>query len=232
MNRKPERKTKVFSCSLSKKDLSKFITHQVDSLFNDGVSIRPKLDLYISSSLERMEYCMFRASLKGFYSDDGPCYNHLHTDQHAIFLYYLSNSVFQMGGPKVLCDKLYALNKALHGVDIFYEVKMLDIFALVHPVGTVLGRASYGDYFCAYQNVSVGSDLDGNNPKIGRGVVMYGGSRIIGRSQIGDNCLISIGTTILDRHIGSDCVAFGTYPNIEAKKTHHNVISEIFNPIK
>ena len=39
-------------------------------------------------------------------------------------------------------DKLFLLNKALHGCDIYYEVALPSVFLLVHPLGTVLGRAS------------------------------------------------------------------------------------------
>ena len=62
-----------------------------------------------------------------------------------------------------------------------------NVFAVQHPVGTVLGRASYSDYFMAYQNCTVGANLKGDFPSFGKCAVMYGGSRIIGKTAIGNN---------------------------------------------
>ena len=232
MGRPPaSEKPPTFQASLSRDDLTEYVARQMDALFPDGFPVRPQLKRYVTAALERMEHCVLRAGFKGFHTKDGPRYHHLHTDQHAMFLYFLSNTVFQMGGPVPLAEKAYALNKALHGLDVFYEVDLPAVFALVHPVGTVLGRATYGDYFCAYQNVSVGADLDDNHPAFGEGVVMYGGSRVIGKSNVGDNCLISAGATLLGGDVSSNSVAFGQYPNIETKPTRHNVIKDIFKPV-
>ncbi|MBT5240529.1 MAG: serine acetyltransferase [Rhodospirillaceae bacterium] len=221
----------VFQASLSCDDLTEYVATQMDAFFPDGFPVRPQLKRYVTAALERMEHCVLRASLKGFHTKDGPRYHHLHTDQHAMFLYYLSNTVFDMGGPVPVAEKTYALNKTLHSLDVFYEVELPAVFALVHPVGTVLGRATYGDYFCAYQNVSVGADLDGNHPIFGDGVVMYGGSRIVGKVTVGDNCLISAGTLILGGDIPPNHVVFGQHPNVEAKATRHKVIENIFKPL-
>ncbi len=230
---RPPAKTEepAFSTSLSVEDLTAYIAGQIDALFPDGFPVRPQLKKYVTAALERMEHCVLNAALKGFHTErDGPHYHHLHTDQHAIFLYYLANTVHRQGGPTPVKEKAYALNKALHGLDAFYEVELPEVFALVHPVGTVLGRASYGNYFCAYQNVSVGSDLDGNAPTFGEGVVLYGGSRVIGKVEVGDNCMIAAGTTVLGGQVPPGHVAFGQHPNVETKPSRHNVIDLIFKP--
>ena len=44
-----------------------------------------------------------------------------------------------------LASKAYCLNKALHAIDVFYEVELPEIFFLEHPLGTVLGRAKYSN---------------------------------------------------------------------------------------
>ena len=64
----------------------------------------------------------------------------------------------------------------MHAVDAFYEVQLPDVFAVQHPVGTVLGRANYSDYFICYHNCTVGANLDNDYPSFGRGIVMYGGA--------------------------------------------------------
>ena len=232
MGRPPASDTpKPFNTTLSADDLTEYVAKQMDALFNDGFPVRPGLKRFVTAALERMEHCVLRAGLKGFHTEkDGPRYNHLHTDMHAIFLYYLSNTIHRMGGPPPVAEKTYALNKALHGLDAFYEVELPAVFAVVHPVGTVLGRATYSDYFCAHQNVGVGADLDGNHPTFGEGVVLYGGSRVIGDVTVGDNSMISAGASLLGGDVPSGHVAFGQYPNVETKKTRHHVIKDIFKP--
>lgn len=120
------------------------------------------------------------------------------------------------------------MNKALHGFEAFYEVKLPDIFTVVHPVGTVLGRGTYSDYFCVYQGCTVGANLAGEYPSFGRGVVLYGGSRVIGRSRIGSNCLIAAGTTIIDRDIPDGHVGFGQHPQTASRPTRHDVVRTVF----
>ncbi len=226
-----ELKQVAFSTTLSADDLTEYVAKQMDALFDDGFPVRPGLKRFVTAALERMEHCVLRAGLKGFHTEkDGPRYSHLHTDMHAIFLYYLSNTLHRMGGPVPIAEKAYALNKALHGLDAFYEVELPQVFAVVHPVGTVLGRATYGDYFCAYQNVGVGADLDGNHPTFGKGVVLYGGSRVIGNVTVGDNCMVSAGVSLMDGEVPSGHVAFGQHPNLETKSTRHDVIKDIFKP--
>src|SRR5262245_16138731 len=121
----------------------------MENLFPDQTS-SDDLPKFVGRALERVEFCFSRLGLKGYCDDTGPRFSHLYTDQYAVFLYYLSNSAFTAAPGHPLADKAYALNKALHSLDAYYEVGLPDIFALQHPVGSVLGRASYSDYFLCY----------------------------------------------------------------------------------
>ena len=133
-------------------------------------------------------------------------------------------------GPAIpIADKAYALNKALHALDAFYEVELPDVFAVQHPVGTVLGRATYSDYFICYHNCTVGANLDNDYPAFGRGVVMYGGSRVIGKTVIGDNSFVSTGAIVIDGgKCEPDSVLHGIYPNARRSRTGRNVMRDIF----
>lgn len=62
------------------------------------------------------------------------------------FLYQLSHYEY-IRGNTTIADKVYSLNKMLHGVDLFYEISLPKHWSCEHPVGTVMGRAKYGDYF-------------------------------------------------------------------------------------
>ena len=66
------------------------------------------------------------------------------------FFVFFSNSCYKNSLDKTICDKIYFLNKILNSIDIYYEVSLPNIFLLIHPVGTVLGRANYSDYLIVY----------------------------------------------------------------------------------
>ena len=79
-----------------------------------------------------------------------------------------------------MADRIYYLNKALNGVDLFYEVELPDVFFLDHPVGSVLGQTQRnGDFFSFSQNCTVGNNK-GIYPTIGQNVQMMAGAMIVG----------------------------------------------------
>ena len=218
--------TASFTTVLPQGALCEYVTRQLNTFFPDGDAGRA-VRFVMADALARMEHCMRHVRMKAWWAAEGPRFNHLHTDQYAVFLYYLSNAAHRRGETP-LAAKAYALNKALHGLDAFYEVELPAIFAVVHPVGTVLGRATYGDYFCAYQNVTVGADLDDTHPTLGSGVVLYGGARVIGASRVGDNCFINGGCALYGDTVPDGHNAFGQHPAVTTKPAKRNVVRDIF----
>jgi serine O-acetyltransferase len=95
-------------------------------------------------------------------------------------------------------------------------------------VGTVLGRATYGERFFCYQRCSIGASVDGAYPVIGSGVVMYGGSGIIGACRVGDDSLLSVNALVMDIDVPSGSVVFGSRPNLVIKRTKRRVADSIF----
>lgn len=214
--------------TLSRDELTSYVTRQAAALFPDGQSAVGELAAPVARALERTEHCFSRINLKYFKDAGETRFDHLHTDQYAMFLYLLANSVHRMGGDPRLASRIYALNKALHGVDAFYEVELPEVFFFQHPVGTVLGRANYGNYFFVYQRCSVGSNLDGTYPTIGEGVVMFGGSAIVGASTVGDNCWLSMGAVVMDAAVPANSTVFGHSPDLILKPTLRNVVRDLF----
>jgi serine O-acetyltransferase len=103
------------------------------------------------------------------------------------------------------------------------------VFAVQHPVGTVLGRASYSDFFICYHNCTVGANLDNDYPSFGRGVVMYGGSRVIGRTSVGDNTFVSTGAIVIDGGaLAPNSILHGISPNAGRSGTDRDVVRDIF----
>lgn len=78
--------------------------------------------------------------------------NPLHSVQWAVFLYKFSYLLF-LDGHEKLASQVYYLNKIMHSNDWFYEVELPMHFYAEHPLGSVLGRAKYGDYFFIYQRM-------------------------------------------------------------------------------
>lgn len=195
--------------SLDVKGLAAYAAAQVNGLFPDGEAVTAdSLMPAVRAALPRLEHCFTRIDNKYFFDGESAVFNHLHGDQYAMWLYLLSNELHRQGGAATHCSKLFLLNKALHGVDAFYEVALPDIFLLVHPLGTVLGRASYSDYFVAYQRCGVGSNHE-VYPTFGKHVTLRPGSAVLGTCTIGDHCQIATESLVLDRDLPDHTLYIG-----------------------
>lgn len=168
-------------------------------------------------AIARVSYC-FSASTNKYYHREGHIFfNPFHSGQWCIFLYFLSNSLFHKNTIySITCDKIYYLNRMLNGVDLFYEVNLSDIFMLDHPLGSVIGRGTFGNHFSFSQGCTVGNNK-GIFPVIGQNVEMLANSTIIGNSNIGNNVIISANTYIKDQNIDANVIVFGLSPNLIIK---------------
>ena len=133
-----------------------------------------------------------------------------------------------MGGG-VTADQIYYLNKIMHGIDWFYEVDLPIHFFAEHPLGSVLGRAKYGDYLLVYQGTTVGGSYKENKvyyPTIGNNVILFSNASILGKSQIGSNVIISAGTQIVNEDVPDNCIVFGQTPNLIIKERNKNMMEK------
>ncbi len=138
---------------------------------------------------------------------------------YCIFLYWLSHFLYK-GGQTQLADKVYYLNKMLNGNDIFYAIELPEYWCCEHPIGTVLGKAHFGNSFYFYQGCTVGGSLHNNRicyPTIGNHVTMFSDAKILGDTYIGDNCVLSANTYIINEKIPENSLVFGKSPNILVK---------------
>lgn len=195
--------------SLDARGLAAYAAAQVNGLFPDPDRIVTDALLPAAQvALARLEHCFSHIDNKYFFDGEQAVFNHLHGDQYAMWLYLLANELHRQGGAASTCSKLFLLNKALHGVDAFYEVELPSIFLLVHPLGTVLGRGSYSDYFVAYQRCGVGSNKD-IYPTFGKHVTLRPGSAVLGACVIGDHCQIATESLVLDRDLPDHTLYIG-----------------------
>lgn len=198
--------------------LQALVRKQLDSFFliADSEFDREVVPV-IPTVLKKVEVC-FSANKNKYFSKNGvPYFNFYHSDQYAIFLYYLSNEIFRQYRNGPLCDRIYYLNKVMHAVDIYYEVELPSIFSLGHPVGTVLGRAKYSDFLSVSQNCTVGNNK-GIYPEFGRYVTMFSGSKVLGKCRIGENVLIAANAYVKDSDIEDNSLVFGSSPNLIIKR--------------
>jgi serine O-acetyltransferase len=203
---------------ITREELSALIRRQLNHLFilREGAET-DYLEASIDPTLSKIEHC-FKHTANRYYHQDGQAYfNPFHSGQYCIFLYFLSRTI-SLNDPdyRTLADRVYFLNKALNAIDLFYEVELPDVFALDHPVGTVLGRAQYGKFFTFNQNNTVGENK-GIYPRIGENVYMASGSKLIGDSTVGDNVMLSANSYVKDADIPSCSLVFGSSPNLIIK---------------
>ncbi len=207
-----------FGMTLTRVELERYLVSLLSAHLPDGSPI-PSLESTLGLALERTEYCFSRIHRKYFNEGDqrspSVILDHLNGDHMSAFLYLMSNTVFVETGNVSLATKLFYLNKILHGLDAYFSVKLPDIFRFVHPVGTVLGRAEYGNYLMVYQNCGVGADEEGIYPKFGEGVILYARSSVLGNSRIGNNVVIGANAFVLNTDVPDGSVVVGQYPSLK-----------------
>lgn len=118
---------------------------------------------------------------------------------------------------RLVCDKLYGISKIISACDLYYEVEMPEIWSCDHPMGSVMGRAKYGNYFSFSQGCTVGNN-HGIYPVIGEHVSMLSNSKILGNSHIGNNVIVAANTYIKDTDIPDNSLVFGQSPNLIIKE--------------
>lgn len=209
--------------------LCAYVARQLENFFPDESGISGKtFEPYIDATLERVRVCFDGIKRPKYQQSGQPFFNYLHPDHYAVFLYLLANTMHRTDGNDVLAFRVYYLNKALHALDAFYNAELPEVFMFMHPIGTVLGHATYGNYFCAYQNCTVGSDEPGNTPVFGDHVVMYAGATVIGRSKIGGNVVLGANAFVIDRDIPDDSIVMGAFPRLRVTPNRVHVLDRRF----
>jgi serine O-acetyltransferase len=135
-------------------------------------------------------------------------------DHYLNLCYRFSNEIYRNNFPEELAKAIYYSSRVRCSCDIFYKTEIGAYFHPVHPLGTILTpQSKYGKGLVLYEHVLIGpysvSDKQPENfdrPEIGEGVIIYGYSKIMGKSKIGDNVSISLGTTIINEDIPSNSI--------------------------
>lgn len=186
------------------------------------------LDSALAAALERTRRCFSGIVLKRYRREDGTAvFNPFHSGQYCIFLYHLGR-VLALQGAASLADRIYYLNRALNGVDLFHQVELPDVFCVEHPLGSVIGRARFGNGFFFAQGVTVGGNK-GAYPVLGAHVSMLSNSKVVGASVIGDHVILSANSYVKDAVIPPHSIVFGQDRHLVIKPNPGGLTAEIFH---
>lgn len=182
----------------------------------------------IPSALGIIEKNYFGMPNKRYWDGEEVVFSPYMSTQWMNFLYRLSNILYKNNNSKS-ADQVYYLNKIMHANDWFYAIELPVHFHCEHPLGSVLGRANYGDYFFVYQGTTVGGNHSHGRlvyPTIGTNVILFANATVLGDCHIGNNVVISAGSYLINETIPDNCIVFGRSPNIVIKKKTENEIKD------
>lgn len=198
--------------SLKKQDLKLYLKNQLEYHFPDGLTQRyyegEDVDFAFEEALCRLENCFKYVALPAYSNEKGQTFfSHLHSDQYAQFLYYFMNSLWKRSQNRIICDKTMLLLRELNSIFVTYKCEMPDIFLFQHTVGTVIGNAQYSDYLLILQNVTINTGVDKERLgtlKLGKGVSLLPGAKIISDEPIGDRVNIGVDAVVYKTAIEND----------------------------
>lgn len=201
-----------------------YLESQLNHFFPDGVPVRSPVERHLDDALSRLNEC-----INGVLVWSRDVFDYLHSSQYAIFLYYLANTIWrQEGNDTNVCTKLFLLNKALNGIDCFYEIDMPKVFFIGHSVGIVLAKATYGEHLVLYQNATVGKN-HGISPILEDGVVLYPNSAIIGRCRVAASSVIGQGVGVINQNTPGNCLVFqGVSGQLTFKPSGRDILGDFF----
>lgn len=190
----------------TRESLVAYTTAQCAAVVPDGreAAFRAAVDAHVDAALERLHRCINACA--PWRMDE---FNVLQSSQHTIYLYYLANTIWRQSGDTAAATRLFLMNKAFNGIDLFYEIAMPEVFYIGHSLGIVLAKATYGNHLVLYQNSTVGRHKD-QIPVIGDRVVLYPNTAVVGRAVVEDDCVISQGTRVINKRVPKGSMAFAS----------------------
>lgn len=183
----------------------------------DAVACRAAVDARFLANCSR---------IRNKYYADAALVSPLHSCQYAMFLYFLSRALRR---PRAK-DMVYGLLKMTSGADIFHQTGLPETFFFDHPVGSVLGRAAYGNHFVFAQGVTVGNNR-GAYPTFGDRVCLNSGAKVVGACRIGDDVIIAANAYVKDRDIPSGSIVFGQDRALVVKTGREAANREFFRKV-
>ena len=180
------------------------------------------LRMLVDTTMQRMQESLSKVKLCSHKT-----FNIYQSDLYAQFLYLLSNTIWNTLGDREYASRVFCLNKALNGINCMYDTKLPTKFLFIHTVGTVLGKAKYGEYLVVCQNVTVGTHRE-CRPILGDGIYIGPYSSIVGDCRVGNWTTLSIRSELFNRSTSQNSVVVGLGDNALIKTAKRNIIAENF----
>lgn len=181
--------------------LLRFVNHQLSSLF-PAFGEKSLINIQtISTALQRTHVCITKIKT----ANNG--FEYLNSGHYATFLYFLSHECAHQNGGLNDATRIFLLNKALNGIDLFYEIQMPDVFFVAHTVGMVFAKATYGSHCVFHQGCTVGRNKE-DRPILERGVVLYPHSSVIGSCLVRENTVLAPGVHLVNMDTPGNCIVF------------------------
>ena len=197
--------------------LTDLVLKQSENMYGLSSEDKDLLETAVPKALDATASCFESIRAKYYRNDDGAVlFNPYHTCQYSVFLYWLARTAWCLTPASDLANILYSLNKLLNACDIYYEVDMPAVYYMEHPVGTVLGRASYSNYLVFQQRCTVGGNRSAY-PVLGEYVWLFAGASVIGDCRIGNNVFLSAECMVKDENVPDNTIVFGASPNLVLK---------------
>lgn len=200
-----------------------YVAQQLHHTLPDDFDPKAEIEAHLDEALNRLQGCI--NAVRPWRENQ---FDPLHSTQYCSFLYFLANTIWRNTRSTETPVRLFLLNKALNGIDLFYEIDMPPVFFIGHSVGIVFAKATYGNYLVVYQNSTVGKN-HGVAPVLGEGVVMYPNTAIIGRCEVGAGTVLSQGVSLVNTSTPGHCTVYaGQGGAVVCKTSRRNVLADIF----
>lgn len=195
--------------------MSQYTKKQVESEFPDNKILSETEWSHITEKALQRLHKIFKHINNKYYSQNfEDSFSYLHSDHYAMYIYLLSQEAANTLGNETYANKFFYFNKIKHSLDIYYKVKLPEIFLFVHPVGTIIGNGTFGDYLAIYHSVTVGGKVgEFKYPQLGTDVTLYANSTLIGDCKVGNKVVIGANTLLISKDVPDGQLAVGQHPN-------------------
>ncbi len=215
---------------------SEFLALVLKQLNNFWSDTNPKvIELAMPQALNAIEVGFHGIPSSRFFNGEEIVFSPYFSVHWMIFLYRLSNAIYRLNiDTPPEADQLYYLNKIMHANDWLYAINLPPHFLCEHPLGSVLGRAEYGDYLFVYQGTTVGGNRKNGRlfyPTLGDNVVLFANATVLGNTHVGNNVIISANTYLMNEVIPDNCLVFGKSPDIIIKHRTEDEMTAYFERI-
>lgn len=181
--------------------LAAYVCRQLAHILPDGHEVREPVQAALPVALERTRRCV--AGVRAWQAGG---FDPWVSGQYASFLYLLSHELASVHGDTATATRLFLLNKCLHGLELFYEVALPEVFFLSHTPGIVFAKAGYGNRLVVHQGCTIGRKVGGERPVLEERVVMFPNSMVIGHCHVRAGSVLAPGVCLVDTDTPGECL--------------------------